>query len=374
MSAGSSHPEFDEQTMRRAIALAMRGRGAVEPNPMVGCVIVKDGRVIGEGWHQRFGEPHAEPNALAACTESPAGATAYVTLEPCCHTNKKTPPCVPKLIAAKVARVVIGCLDPSEQVAGRGVAQLRDAGIEVTVGICEAACRQLIAPFYARLVLRRPYITLKWARTIDGKVSGPGGARLRITGATANDRVQGLRSRSDAILVGVNTVLADDPLLTVRGRPIIRPLTRVVLDRQLRTPFESQLVRTAREYPLLICCSSHADEGRAMALEDAGVRVEVVQGLQEVMGLLHGGGCTHLLVEPGPTLAASFIAANLVDRVWLFRSGRVTSPDPTAIWAPFLPPDVIRVAERDSCLDELQEFLNLRSEAFFAPEPSADLI
>jgi diaminohydroxyphosphoribosylaminopyrimidine deaminase/5-amino-6-(5-phosphoribosylamino)uracil reductase len=270
--------------------------------------------------------------------------------------------------------VVVGCLDPNEQVAGRGVAQLREARIEVIVGVCEASCRQLIAPFYARQVLRRPYVTLKWARTIDGKVSGPGGARLRITGATASDLVQGLRSRSDAILVGVNTVLADDPLLTVRGRPVIRPLTRVVLDRQLRTPFESQLVRTARDHPLLICCDLAADEGRAMALEDAGARVEVVNGLEEVMGLLHAGGCTHLLVEPGPTLAASFVAANLVDRVWLFRSGRVTSPDPTAVRAPLLPPDVIRVAERDYPLDLLQEFLNVRSDAFFGAEPSADVI
>src|SRR5947209_18440022 len=139
MSAGPPHPAIDEQMIRRAIALAMRGRGGVEPNPMVGCVIVKDGRVIGEGWHQRFGGPHAEPKALAACTESPAGATAYVTLEPCCHTNKKTPPCVPRLIEGKLARVVVGCLDPNHQIAGRGVAQLREAGIDVTVGVCEPA-------------------------------------------------------------------------------------------------------------------------------------------------------------------------------------------------------------------------------------------
>src|SRR3954454_539100 len=146
----------DESYLRRAIRLAMNGRGSVEPNPMVGCVIVKDDRVIGEGFHAEFGGPHAEPVALANCSESPAGATAFVTLEPCCHTNKKTPPCVPKLIEAKVGRVVIGYMDPNPEVNGRGAAQLRDVGIEVTAPVLEDACRQLVAPFIARTVYRRP--------------------------------------------------------------------------------------------------------------------------------------------------------------------------------------------------------------------------
>src|SRR4051812_44360191 len=165
----------DQDFMRLAIRLAMNGRGAVEPNPMVGCVIVKDGRVIGEGYHERFGGPHAEPNALASCTESPAGATAYVTLEPCCHTNKKTPPGTPRLIEAKLARVVIGCLDPNPDVDGKGVAMLRAAGIDVDAPALEAEAKQLIAPFLARTRYHWPYVTLKWAQSADGKIAGPGG-------------------------------------------------------------------------------------------------------------------------------------------------------------------------------------------------------
>src|SRR5438093_6161396 len=193
---------FDEQMMRRAIRLAMNGRGLVEPNPMVGCVIVKDGRIIGEGYHQKFGGPHAEPNALANCSESPRGATAYTTLEPCCHTNKKTPPCVPRLIEAKVGRVVIGCLDPDPNVDGRGAQLLRQAGIEVTAPVLEPECKQLIAPFIARTVHQRPYVTLKWAETADRKVAGPDGKRMQITGLESQRLVHELRARSDAILVG----------------------------------------------------------------------------------------------------------------------------------------------------------------------------
>jgi len=168
----------DERFMRRAMELAARGRGAVEPNPMVGCVIVRDGRVIGEGFHRKFGEAHAEPTALAACVESPRGSTAYLTLEPCCHVGKKTPPCVPRLIDAGVARVVVGCLDPNPKVSGKGVEQLREAGIEVTVGVLEAEAKQLIAAFFALVKYGRPYVTLKWAESADGKVGGPPGERL----------------------------------------------------------------------------------------------------------------------------------------------------------------------------------------------------
>src|SRR3954453_17641477 len=160
----------DDDFMRRALPLAMNGRGRVEPNPMVGCVIVKNGRVIGEGYHAQFGGPHAEPTALANCAESPAGATAYVTLEPCCHTNKKTPPCVPRLIEAKIARVVVGTLDPNPEVDGKGVAMLRAAGITVdrATSELEAECKQLIAPFIKRVLHRQPYVTMKWAESSNG--------------------------------------------------------------------------------------------------------------------------------------------------------------------------------------------------------------
>src|SRR5438876_7625858 len=176
-------PELDLQMMRRAIRLAMNGRGDVEANPMVGCVLVKNGRIIGEGFHAKFGGPHAEPTALANCTESPQGATAYVTLEPCCHTNKKTPPCVPVLIEARIARVVVGCVDPNPNVNGKGLELLRAAGVEVDANVLEDEAKQLLSPFIARTVYARPYVTLKWAESADGKVAGPGGRRLAITNA-----------------------------------------------------------------------------------------------------------------------------------------------------------------------------------------------
>src|SRR5687767_3609162 len=251
--------QADTHWMRRAIRLAMNGRGRVEPNPMVGCVIVKDGRVIGEGYHQQFGGPHAEPNALIACTESPRGATVYVTLEPCCHTDKKTPPCVPKLIEAGVGRVVIGCLDPNPSVDGNGAALLRAAGIDVIAPLLEAECRQLIAPFIARALHRRPYVTLKWGQSRNGMVAGPMGRLVKITGDASDRLVHDLRARRDAFAVGTNTVLNDDPILTARPADgTSRPLLRVVLSNSLKLPLESRIVRSAREQPLLVYCSQSA--------------------------------------------------------------------------------------------------------------------
>src|SRR3954451_12564544 len=225
--------DSNEHFLRRAICLAMNGRGRVEPNPMVGCVIVgRDGRVIGEGFHEQFGGPHAEPNALAACAragESPAGATAYVTLEPCCHTNKKTPPCAPRLIEARLARVVVGCLDPNPAVNGKGIATLRAAGIEVVGPVLEPEAKQLIAPFLATTTLGRPYVTLKWAESADGKVAGPGGRRTQISNGLSMRLVHELRSRCEGIVVGINTVLADAPLLTARRVGASRLRARFVL-------------------------------------------------------------------------------------------------------------------------------------------------
>src|SRR5947207_1217269 len=204
--AGSAS-DFDTQMMRRAVRLAMNGRGRVEPNPMVACVLTRDGRVIGEGFHEQFGGPHAEPTALVSVTESPQGATAYVTLEPCCHTNKKTPPCVPALIDAKIARVVCGCVDPNPSVNGQGLDQLRAAGIAVDVNVLEDPAKQLLAPFIARTVYDRPYVTLKWAESADGKVAGAGGKRVQISNPPATKLVHELRGRCDAIMVGINTVI-----------------------------------------------------------------------------------------------------------------------------------------------------------------------
>jgi len=370
----------DDVLMRRAIALGMKGRGWVEPNPMVGCVIAKDGRVIGEGYHERYGGPHAEPKAMGACVESPQGATAYVTLEPCCHTDKQTPPCVPQLIEAKLARVVIGAIDPNPRVAGRGTEQLRSAGLTVDILNLPAA-RQLIAPFVARITHHRPYVTLKWAQSADGKVAGPGGRRVQISGPLSTRAIHELRARCDAIMVGVNTVLCDDPMLTVRLAEPRRPLIRVVLDATLRTPAQSRLVRTASEQKVIIY-TSHAtlacQGGARGQLEAAGVELrpapEPQPGRLSLSHVLHDLGrltLTHLLVEPGPTLAKSFLETGLWDRAWAIRSAsRIDSP--TAPEAPAIA--IEPVAHAMLGQDRLVEYLNPLSEVMFNPDPSADFV
>lgn len=377
-------PDLDEQFMRRAIRLAMQGRGHVEPNPMVGCVIVKDGRVIGEGFHQKYGQPHAEPNALAACTESPAGATAYVTLEPCCHTNKQTPPCAPRLIEAKLARIVIGCLDPNPAVNGKGVALLREAGIVVDTKVLETSCKQLIAPFIARVVHKRPYVTLKWAQTADGKVAGPGGRRMQISNPASTRVVHELRGRSDAILVGINTILADDPWLVARGATVKRPLLRAVVDTELRLPLTSKLVATLADSPVVVYSGDYGVQeefNRYDALIDRGVEViglPMTDGDRPswtlVLEDLATRGANHVLVEPGPTLAASLFAeCDAVDRLWVFRSSKRLAEDSAPSAAP-APPDYVVSGQLAIGDDTLTEYLNPRSPVFFANEPSADFI
>lgn len=376
--------DADVAHMRRAIALAMRGRGNVEPNPMVGCVLVKGGRVIGEGFHERVGQNHAEPNALANCTEDPRGATAYVTLEPCCHTNKRTPPCCPRLIGAGIRRVVVGALDPNPAVDGNGVAALRAAGVEVVTGVLERECKQLIAPFLAGTKCKAPYVTLKWAQTADGRVAGPGGARLQISNSASTRVVHELRARCDAILVGVNTVVADDPRLTPRDVGPSRLHTRIVLDHDLRLPLESQLVRTAKELDVAVYTSrdgyaTTAPE-RIRGLLAAGVHVIVkergIHGVMRLPEILHDIGerdVTHLLVEPGPTLAAGFFEANAADRLWVIESPMRVG-DESAPAAAAVPGDFVPVGKVDLGGDALTEYLNPQSPAYFASEASADFL
>jgi diaminohydroxyphosphoribosylaminopyrimidine deaminase/5-amino-6-(5-phosphoribosylamino)uracil reductase len=363
--------------MRRAIALATRGRGRVEPNPMVGCVIVRGGRVIGQGRHEFFGGPHAEPNALASCKKSTVGATAYVTLEPCCHRNKKTPPCVPLLLAAGISRVVIGCLDPNPLVSGRGVEQLRDAGVRVDVGVLEDEARQLNAAYFASVLYRRPYVTLKWAESADGKIAGPGGKRLTISSAASLKVMHALRCRCDAIMVGLRTAELDDPMLTARGVSVNRPLLRVALDTQLRIPPHLKLVTTADQFPVLVYCSRRSFRSRRAELAylaSGGVLVVPMGGrcfLKSVVADLHGRGVTHLLVESGRRLARSFLRENLADRVWVFRSrraiGEKSAPAAAAVKYP-------AVGEVKVGGDLLTEYLNPGSKVYFAGERSADFI
>ncbi|MBC7783537.1 MAG: bifunctional diaminohydroxyphosphoribosylaminopyrimidine deaminase/5-amino-6-(5-phosphoribosylamino)uracil reductase RibD [Burkholderiales bacterium] len=370
----------DEPFSRRALGLAMGGRGRVEPNPMVGCVIVRDGQVIGEGFHAAFGGPHAEPTALSASTQSPRGATAYVTLEPCCHTNKKTPPCVPTLIEAGITRVVIGCLDPNPNVNGAGVRMLRDASIEVdrVPDGLGAECRQLIAPFLVRQQFQRPYVTMKWAQTADGKVAGHEGMRLQISGDRANAFVHTLRARSDAIVVGINTVLTDDPVLTVRGVPAVRTPERVIIDRKLRTPNDCRLVRTALQLPTVVVTSLTAPSTNFEPLVERGVRVVWPPAQREdvLLAALAAGDWvqkpySHVLVEPGPTLANAFFKAGLCDRLWVIHNSR-SIEDASAPTAATVPDWFAKTGELSLGADTLIEYLNVQSAGYHATVPSAD--
>lgn len=256
--------------MERAIQLAKRGTGFTNPNPLVGAVIVKDSRIIGEGWHARYGDLHAERNALKHCTEDPAGATIYVTLEPCCHHGKQ-PPCTEALAESGIRRVYIGSRDPNPLVSGKGVAFLREHGIEVIPDFLREQCDQLNPIFFRYITTKMPYTILKYAMTADGKIACAGGASKWVTGEAARAHVQQTRKRVAAICVGIGTVLADDPMLTCRCENPSQPV-RVVLDTRLRIPMESQLVQTARDVPVIVFCYA-PDKDKKAALEAAGVTV-----------------------------------------------------------------------------------------------------
>jgi diaminohydroxyphosphoribosylaminopyrimidine deaminase / 5-amino-6-(5-phosphoribosylamino)uracil reductase len=364
----------DDQFMHRAIRLAMAGRGSVEPNPMVGCVIVKNGQIIGEGFHAKFGSPHAEPNALASCTEDPHGAIAYVTLEPCCHLNKQTPPCAPRLIQAGISRVVIGCLDPYPEVNGKGAQMLRDAGIQVDQSPLENECKQLIAPFIASTVLHRPYVTLKWAQSADGKIAGPAGARMQISNPRSMHAVHRLRARCDAVLVGMSTVLSDDPLLTARFVPSARPLLRCVLDRRLQLPLDSKLVQTAHESPVLVGCDPISlGSPAADALTAAGVQLCAAHSIPDFLKTLNTLKVQHLIVEPGPRLARAFFEDGLADRLWVFDCARRVN-DTSAPSATPIPLNFRQSGQINFDGDILHEYLHTSGPLIFTHTPSADLV
>ena len=313
----------DERFLRRALALARRGLGAVEPNPLVGCVLVRNGRIIGEGWHRRFGGPHAEVDALRRATAATRGATAYVALEPCCHYGK-TPPCTDALIAAGIARVVAPLRDPNPAVAGRGFAQLRRAGVQVQVGLLADEAAALNAPFFKLVRTGRPWVILKWAQSVDGRIATRTGDARWISPPACRAHAHRVRARLDAILVGVNTVVADDPLLTARVPTVRRIATRVVLDTRLRTPPSARLVRTARDVPTWIFCGPDAPPARARRLARAGCRIHTVRAgpaglhLPRVLDVLGAAGMTNVLVEGGGRLLGSFLDARLADEVHIY--------------------------------------------------------
>ncbi|MGM4928316.1 bifunctional diaminohydroxyphosphoribosylaminopyrimidine deaminase/5-amino-6-(5-phosphoribosylamino)uracil reductase RibD [Tardiphaga sp. 619_E2_N8_5] len=318
----------DLRFMQLALTLGRRGQGRTWPNPAVGAVIVKDGVIIGRGWTQPGGRPHAEPVALAQAGEATRGATLYVTLEPCSHFGK-SPPCADAIVAAGIARVVAAIEDPNPDVAGQGHARLRAAGIRVDVGLCAEQAARDHAGHFRRIRDKRPHVVLKLAVSPDDKIAAAGHKPVAVTGEMVRSRVHLLRAQCDAVLVGMGTVIADDPELTCRLPGMMkRSPVRVVLDRALRISGNSRLVHSARTTPLWVMTSSLSEAPAAMALGAAGTQVLRVPtttapppGL-DLLAVLHSlseKGITKLLVEGGSKVASSFVAAGLVDEVWLFR-------------------------------------------------------
>jgi len=325
----------DEKYMQMALRLANRGLGLVEPNPAVGCCLVKANQIIGKGWHKRFGGPHAEINALEDCRRqgggNPKGATMYVTLEPCCHQGK-TAPCTDAIIAAKLAKVVVATIDPSKHANGKGIEQLRNAGIDVQVGLCEKEARLLNAPFIKFATTGKCWVILKWAQSIDGKLSYPEGNEERwISGEQSRKDVHKLRRRVQGILVGINTVIADDPLLTTRPSRD-KKATRVILDSHLRIPLNCRLLATAKKVPMLIVTSQEAvqtnpDKQEKIVQKGAELlTAPTTQGRADIGFLLDElsrRGIAQLLVEGGPTVISEFLRQRLADEICVYIAAKI---------------------------------------------------
>jgi diaminohydroxyphosphoribosylaminopyrimidine deaminase/5-amino-6-(5-phosphoribosylamino)uracil reductase len=325
--------ERDTLHMSRALALAERGRGRTSPNPMVGAVVVdNEGVVVGRGWHEAAGLPHAEVNALADAGERSRGATLYCTLEPCTHVGR-TGPCAPAIASAGIRRVVIAVQDPNPVVSGRGLAYLEEHNVEVTTGVLAEAAARLNAPFFTWIRKQRPFITLKVAMSLDGFVAAKAGERSQLTGAAAGRAIHRERAEIDAIGVGVGTVLIDDPLLTPRGAYRYRPLTRVLFDRRLRTPPGARILSTREAGPVIILSTPAAIRESPAAAESlirSGARIEPIAANRNADSFLHAAverlaalDCVSLLVEGGPSLHEAFWRAKLADRLQVFVSPRV---------------------------------------------------
>jgi diaminohydroxyphosphoribosylaminopyrimidine deaminase/5-amino-6-(5-phosphoribosylamino)uracil reductase len=345
--------------MQMALRLAQRGLGSVEPNPAVGCLIVKANQIIGKGWHKKFGGPHAEINALQDCKNigvNPRGATMFVTLEPCCHQGK-TGPCTEAIIAAGLSKIFVATIDPSEHASGKGIEQLSSAGIQVEVGLCQTEAKLLNAPFTKFASTKNCWVTLKWAQSIDGKLawaqkSSPAPIELprpfvvEDLGLTAIDRsigagwisnelsrkdVQSLRQRAGAILVGINTVIADDPLLTVRTTRD-KKITRIVLDSFLRTPLICNLLATAKTNPVIIFASEKSVQANPQIVQQLTEKGAEVLAYPEIQGKsnlhflldqLSKRDIAHLLVEGGPTVIASFLKEQLADEIYVYIAPKI---------------------------------------------------
>lgn len=324
-----------EKYMQMALNLARRGIGSVEPNPAVGAVITKANQIIGKGWHRKFGGPHAEISALEDCKTlgvNPSGATMYVTLEPCSHKGK-TGPCTRAIIEAGVVKVAIAMTDPSEHANGKGIEQLKEAGIEVQTGICEREARLLNAPFMKFTSTGRCWVILKWAQTIDGKVTGADQSEEHrwISNETSRRDVHRLRRRAQAILVGINTIIADDPLLTARPNKGKKP-TRIVLDSFLRIPPDCKLLTTANQSPVVVFTSYQALQENSWIVQQIHKMGAEVLAYPDTHGRsnlfflldeLSRRGVTQLLVEGGPTVLTSFLRENLADEIHVYISPKI---------------------------------------------------
>lgn len=327
---GNAVNEKDQHFMGMAIRLAQQGQGAVEPNPMVGCVLVRDGRVIGKGYHQKFGGPHAEVEALRSLESSKqaSGVTAYVSLEPCCH-HGKTPPCAQALIDAGVSRVVVAMADPFPKVSGGGLSLLRSAGVETTVGVMQDEAEELNAPYLKLIHDGRPWVIAKWAMTMDGRIATTSGQSQWITGDQAREEVHRLRARVDGIAVGMGTVVADDPMLTARltkdqSSCSLQPAGRFVFCRHRLPSVESKLVRSACDVPVTLCVGPEVDAARLVQLEQAGVQLislhcqESSEMVSEMLQHLGKKQVTNLMLEGGAELLASFFSADQIDECQVY--------------------------------------------------------
>ncbi len=323
--------------MSRALELAVQGRGHVEPNPMVGCVIVHEGEIVGEGWHQKFGGPHAEIEALLAAGDAARGATAHVTLEPCCH-HGKTGPCTQALIKAGIEKVVIGCSDPNPKVSGQGIAELRTAGIVVEENILQESATDLIAPFAKLVTQGKPWVIAKWAMTLDGKLASHTGSSQWISGESSRAVVHQLRGVVDAILVGRGTAEADDPLLTARP-PGPRTALRVLVDSSALLATSSRLLQTATNTPLLVAVSEDAPAQSRKRLQELGAEVLVLAGsdrstqMEALLLELGHRKLTNLLVEGGAKVFGTLLDQGEIDEVHAFIAPKLIGGDaaPSAI-------------------------------------------
>ena len=307
--------------MGMAIDLAQKGKGQVNPNPLVGAVIVKDGTIIGSGYHEKYGELHAERNALAACTQTPAGATLYVTLEPCCHTGK-TPPCTEAIIENKISRVVVGAKDPNPLVGGKGIEILRNNGIEVITGVMEKECLELNEVFFHFIKNETPFVLMKYAMTLDGKIATYSGKSRWITGEAARAAVHETRNEYRGIMVGVQTVIQDDPLLTCRMEGGRDPV-RIICDTHLRTPLSARIVASARRIPTYLATCSQ-DEKKIKRFEIMGCRILQISKegnhlcLKELMDRLGAEKIDSIILEGGGTLNFSALKSGIVNKLQVY--------------------------------------------------------